>query len=328
MAKSILTARIVLDGPTSRWETQLFDDAGTSPEDVLPRLVNVLNTYSIEGVRVQLQLSEATETAASASFTITNGNLAGADTTLRIVAPGEINSYEFTAVTSGAETGNFEFNIGASGTSSAISLVTAIDSSLSRLFDASSTSNQVTITAKQLGSIGNDIVLEDISTSNALSITTTNLSGGYDVLEEQETVTVTVDASSLVAATSALTIGNVTLTAVTTAANDTENEFTIDLTESTDALDDAATARNLAAEINNHSLLGGIFVATVPDAGDTDDNVVTIKPRVGASPEVVALLTDISEASNGLTLSTNKKFDGTITYTNKRANESFGKTVK
>lgn len=314
MAKTVLTARIVLDGPATKWEQELFDDAGLSPEELVNRVINVLAGYSTQGVRMQLQLDEAEPEAASLSFTVTQANLV-AEETFRVRIPGELNSFVFTAVTSGADTSDFEFNIGANDTAAATSIAAAISASLPKLLSATSNSDNVTVSSVKLGSYYNDIYAEDLSTSNALSITTSSFSGGVEVLEEQPEVTVTVDQSGLSLGSSAVVIGNYAFTAVTAGDNDTELEWTGTGT-------DTVCATNLAAAISAHSALSGFLEVT------SDSDVVTITPLVGVSPDMAAFFSDITVVSGGLTLSTNVDFAGSVTWTNRRANATFGKTVR
>lgn len=325
MAKTVVTARIVLDGAATKWEEELFENKGTSPEDAVARMQNLLGAYSTEGVRMQVQLFEAEETAATATVQVSQSDLVNEEVSLWVSVPGS-NAVRFTALTSGADTSDFEFNIGSSDSEAATNLAAAINGSYGKYLSAEAASDTVTLTSVGLGSHFNNIKLKDLTAAPAFTLS--EFSGGVDVLEEQEEVTITVDASAATAGTTALSIGNFTFTGVTAGDDDTELEWTIDLSESTDALDDAATARELAAAINGHSVLGGLLTASVPAAGAANDNVVTITPTEGASPEMVAFLEDMSVAGSGLTLSTNKKFDGTLTYTNRRANTSYGTTVR
>jgi hypothetical protein len=305
VAKAVLKCDIVLDEDPATLEDKLFTDQGKDPGMVFRRLATILNGYSVKGGRARVRVDSYTPSADTWTIACDESNTEAGHA---VYISGTKNGKVRLLVAAEVDHDSGEFVSETSDTVLATNLKNVINAyhKLSGVITAESSTGTVTITAVESG---NGPLAITTSDTDAFTISQTVV--GADPLQEQEAVTVTVTDASIVDSTDALTLGNVTLTYVSSAS--TENQVT-------NGASDTASAANLAAAINAHSKLSGLISAT------SAAGVVTIVPVVGAERDL-ATLGLYSEVGDGMALSSNKDHAGTVTYALQRTSETIGDNV-
>jgi phage tail sheath gpL-like len=197
---------------------------------------------------MRTRVDEHTPTSAARTLTI-NGAGVIAGEWIEFVTP--VGRFRVTGVASGAVDGDGTFNISGTSNTAATNIRQAINThpQLLRWIGASGATNAVIVTAKQAGSVGNQIEIVD-GTGGAIG-TVGALTGGLDE-SARTTATITITHANLTAADT-VTIGAAVYTAVASGA--TGNQFNI-------GADATADANNLAAAINASPDLAGLVTAS------------------------------------------------------------------
>lgn len=218
-------------------------------------ITNLLGSSSIGhgGVGLVAQAGSVAPVQATSSFTCTAASATVGDKLIILGPQGPITLTCVAANTENPFIGQYSVG-GGTNNNLATSIRTAINSypALRQIVSAAGSTNTVALTAVPGGGAGNLLKLvKQVTTSGVFSFTSgVAFSGGVDV-SGSASMTVTVGTNPADADT--LKFGNVTLTWKT--AGSGENQVTI-------GVGTTASAAALAAAINAHSILGGIFSAT------------------------------------------------------------------
>ena len=241
--------------------------------------------YGGGGVGITAVAGSLTSVAASSSFTCTAASLTVGD---KLIISGPDGDVTLTAVAANTENpllGQYSVG-GGTDANLATSIRTAINGNpaAKKYVTAAGSTNTVALTAVPDGAYGNNIkLIKQVTTSGVFSFTSGVAFTGGISPNTAQTRTITVGTNP--AADATLGFGNVTLTWKASASG--ENQVTIGGTTT-------ISATNLAAKINAHSILGGLFVAT------SATNVVTLTVNV---PTLTHYMTYIVSSTGNVTVS-------------------------
>jgi hypothetical protein len=261
---AILNVKVPIRGMTA---ADLSDRLGANDQDknTLVQFVrNMMDTAVFrDGGGIVARAEGVTTSVAYGEFSVVRADVTTGDKIIVQLPNGE--TVALTAVASSPTASNGEWTRGATNTTSAESIVAAINAygPTKRWMTATNTTGTVKITAREDSTISNSIKLkESVTTSTATSLTTTfqalgSLSNGVTARSTIPTKTITVTLGALPTANDTLRFGNVLLTWKASATN--ENEVAI-------GSDEAESAANLETKINAHSILGKLVTATTDTA--------------------------------------------------------------
>lgn len=270
MADSLVNVTLALHEPPATVADRLLAPSGNAhTTDALNRLARELGGVHARGAKVLVRVDSVTRGASTATVVCDVSNMVE-DDVLNVYIPGRANPVVITVVdtTPDAAAGEIAADA-ASDTASGAELVAVFQQHpvLRMLFSASNSSGTVTLTALELGTRLDDVVLEKV-VGTAAAFTLTQFAGGDDILD-QPTMTVTFGAADI-AADDTISIGRRKYTWKASASAD--GEITLSTTEAT-------AATNFAAAINADATWTGLISASVASA------VVTLTwlgdPRVG-----------------------------------------------
>lgn len=249
--------------------------------------------------RLRLRIDDAVSVAATGTLVATGANIAAGEY-LEFVTPG--GRYRVTAVASGAADGDKTFNTSATDNTVATNIRQAINThpDLRRWLSASGGTNNVIITAKDTGTVGNSIEMVD-GTVNG--VTGEGLLTGGKGPAAQVTATI----GCVLANTDAddtVKVGGVTFTAKAGTASGAEQ---FNLGASNTAMGD-----NLVAKINAHPSLLGI-VSGVNASG-------TITLTYACDPRAAINIALATSDADGLVIT---QPSSTLTLTNSVATRSY-----
>lgn len=233
----------------------------TMPNEAINAIADDLRAIAggLKSAKVRCAVYKTTEAQASLALTLTQTAIA-VDEYIDIAFP----SGEKVRLTAKSTESipDLQFARITSDTAVASSLKAVINgnSRLNTRISADSSAGVLTITAKEPGTVGNNIVVID-GTVNGMSPAGGNLAGGLDA-SQRTTGTMTLTFANITA-NDTISIGNLTFTYKASAV--TESEITI-------GADLAAVTTNTAAKINAHSSLAGWVSAS----GNTSTGVVTV----------------------------------------------------
>jgi len=239
------------------------NSTGSSRRELRNAIASLLSggAYGGGGVGITAVAGSLTSVAASSSFTCTAANSTVGD---KLIISGPDGDVTLTCVAANTENpllGQYSVG-GGTNANLATSIRTAINDNpaAKKYCTAAGSTNTVALTAVPDGAYGNNIkLIKQVTTSGVFSFTSGVAFTGGVSPNTAQTRTVTVGTNP--AADATLGFGNVTLTWKASASG--ENQVTIGGTTT-------ISATNLAAKINAHSILGGLFVAT------SATNVVTL----------------------------------------------------
>jgi hypothetical protein len=209
-------------------------------------LAKLFGGLSDQGAVVRVSADESSPKAASTTVVLTQASLTAGDEV-------RIGSARLVAVAGAANAALGQWSIDTSSTLAAASLALAINTfpTSSAFLSATSSTGTVTVTAKEAGTIGNEIRLSEVDASGGIAITTPTLINGTNAFTPGRSVGAFTGQPT---ATQTLVLGAVTLTYQ---AGAPANENQVQIGGST-----AATTTNTIAAINAHSLLKGVVLAT------------------------------------------------------------------
>lgn len=283
----LLTIQAYLPGKSQTDLNNLVTGASTSGRGLRDVLANIVGASSIGygGVGLTAQAGKLTSVAATSSFTCTAASLTVGD---KLIISGPDGDVTLTAVAANTENpllGQYSVG-GGTDANLATSIRTAINGNpaAKKYVTAAGSTNTVALTAVPDGAYGNNIKLrKQVTTAGVFSFTSGVAFTGGISPNTAQTRTITVGTNP--AADATLGFGNVTLTWKASASG--ENQVTIGGTTT-------ISATNLAAKINAHSILGGLFVAT------SATNVVTLTVNY---PTLVHYMTYLVSSTANVTVS-------------------------
>lgn len=283
----LLTIQAYLPGKSQTDLNNLVTGASTSGRGLRDVLANIVGASSIGygGVGLTAQAGKLTSVAATSSFTCTAASLTVGD---KLIISGPGGDVTLTAVAANTENpllGQYSVG-GGTDANLATSIRTAINGNpaAKKYVTAAGSTNTVALTAVPDGAYGNNIKLrKQVTTAGVFSFTSGVAFTGGISPNTAQTRTITVGTNP--AADATLGFGNVTLTWKASASG--ENQVTIGGTTT-------ISATNLAAKINAHSILGGLFVAT------SATNVVTLTVNY---PTLVHYMTYLVSSTANVTVS-------------------------
>lgn len=283
----LLTIQAYLPGKSQTDLNNLVTGASTSGRGLRDVLANIVGASSIGygGVGLTAQAGKLTSVAATSSFTCTAASLTVGD---KLIISGPDGDVTLTAVAANTENpllGQYSVG-GGTDANLATSIRTAINGNpaAKKYVTAAGSTNTVALTAVPDGAYGNNIkLIKQVTTAGVFSFTSGVAFTGGISPNTAQTRTITVGTNP--AADATLGFGNVTLTWKASASG--ENQVTIGGTTT-------ISATNLAAKINAHSILGGLFVAT------SATNVVTLTVNY---PTLVHYMTYLVSSTANVTVS-------------------------
>lgn len=290
MPQAIAVIEVHVDGITAADLAKRVAVPAAKPREEVAALAAFFGgELAKSNAEVRVRVDAATGVAAALTVTVTGANIAAAEY-IGIWTPAGV--FKVTAVASGAVSGDGTFNVSGVDNTVATNIRAAINSlaGLKGLVVASGGTNNVIVTAVEVGAIGNTYRLID-GTVNG--VTGEGLfTGGVDPTAQVTSTITCVVANTDVDDT--LQIGKTVFTAKASAS--TENEFTL-------GASNTAMGDNLLAKIVAHSelvgLVTGVSVAGVitltwqcdprvalhvgrMTTSDADGLVITAQPTIGS----------------------------------------------
>lgn len=241
--------------------------------------------YGGGGVGITAVAGSLTSVAASSSFTCTAASLTVGD---KLIISGPDGDVTLTAVAANTENPLLgQYSVGGgmdANLATSVRLAINANPAAKKYCTAAGSTNTVALTAVPDGAYGNILKLrKQVTTAGVFSFTSGVAFTGGISPNTAQTRTITIGTNP--AADATLGFGNVTLTWKASASG--ENQVTIGGTTT-------ISATNLAAKINAHSILGGLFVAT------SATNVVTLTVNY---PTLIHYMTYLVSSTANVTVS-------------------------